>query len=137
MNNDYMNDEMEIDLIELLKAILCSIKFLFIITLISGATIFCISQFILQKSYISSTDITIMPAEQSLDYTSYLKSSKVLNKVSENVDIDPANLANSIIITRDSVNSFNYNITVTTNNPKLSYIIVKNIVEEFRIYKTR
>lgn len=81
MNNDYMNDEMEIDLIELMKDIIKNIKFIVKITLLCGVVVFGVSQFILPKSYTSSTDITIVPAGTSLDYTSYLTGSKVLDKV--------------------------------------------------------
>lgn len=87
MNNDYMDDEMEIDLIELLKDIIKNIKFIVKITLLCGVVVFGVSQFILPKSYTSSTDITIVPAETSLDYTSYLTGSKVLDKVSSAVGV--------------------------------------------------
>lgn len=50
MNNDYMNDEMEIDLIELLKDIIKNIKFIVKITLLCGVVLFGVSQFILPKS---------------------------------------------------------------------------------------
>ena len=127
MNNDYMNDEMEIDLIELLKDIIKNIKFIITITLVCGVVVFGVSQFILPKSYTSSTDITIVPAE-----TSYLTGSKVLDKVSNAVGVESLGLVESIEVTRDSNNTYNYNIKATTNNPKLSYRIVKNVVNEFK-----
>ena len=132
MNNDYMNDEMEIDLIELLKDIIKNIKFIVKITLLCGVVVFGVSQFILPKSYISNTDITIIPAGTSLDYTSYLTGSKVLNGVSNRIEFEMAALVESIEVTRDSNNTYNYNIKATTNNPKLSYRIVKNVVNEFK-----
>lgn len=132
MNNDYMNDEMEIDLIELLKDIIKNIKFIVKITLLCGVVVFGVSQFILPKSYTSSTDITIVPAETSLDYTSYLTGRKVLDKVSNAVGVESSGLVESIEVTRDSNNTYNYNIKATTNNPKLSYRIVKNVVNEFK-----
>lgn len=52
MNNDYMNDEMEIDLIELLKDIIKNIKFIITITLVCGVVVFGVSQFFLPKSHI-------------------------------------------------------------------------------------
>lgn len=132
MNNDYMNDEMEIDLIELLKDIIKNIKFIITITLVCGVVVFGVSQFILPKSYTSSTDITIVPAGTSLDYTSYLTGSKVLNEVSNKIDFEMATLAQSVEVTRDSNNTYNYNIKATTNDPKLSYRIIKNVVNEFK-----
>lgn len=36
MDNDYMNDEMEIDLIELLKYLLRNIKLILVVTLVCG-----------------------------------------------------------------------------------------------------
>lgn len=132
MNNDYMNDEMEIDLIELLKDIIKNIKFIITLTLLCGVVVFGVSQFILPKSYTSSTDITIVPAGTSLDYTSYLTGSKVLNEVSNKIDFEMAALAESVEVTRDSNNTYNYNIKVTTNDPKLSYRIAKSVVNEFK-----
>ena len=132
MNNDYMNDEMEIDLIELLKDIIKNIKFIITLTLLCGVVVFGVSQFILPKSYTSSTDITIVPAGTSLDYTSYLTGSKVLNEVSNKIDFEMAALAESVEVTRDSNNTYNYNIKVTTNDAKLSYRIAKSVVNEFK-----
>lgn len=132
MNSDYMNDEMEIDLIELLKDIIKNIKFIITITLVCGVVVFGVSQFILPKSYTSSTDITIVPAGTSLDYTSYLTGSKVLNGVSSKIDFEMTALVESIEVTRDSNNTYNYNIKAKTNDPKLSYRIVKSVVNEFK-----
>lgn len=132
MNNDYMNDEMEIDLLELLKDIIKNIKFIIAITLVCGVVVFGVSQFILPKSYTSSSDITIIPVGTSLDYTSYITGSKVLDKVSNVVGVESSGLVESIEVTRDSNNTYNYNITATTNDPKLSYRVVKNVVKEFK-----
>lgn len=46
MNNDYMNDEMEIDLIELLKDIIKNRMFIVKITLLCGVVVFGVSKFI-------------------------------------------------------------------------------------------
>ena len=54
MNNDYMNEEMEIDLIELLKDIIKNMKLIITITFVCGVVVFGVSQFILPKSYTSS-----------------------------------------------------------------------------------
>lgn len=132
MNNDYMNDEMEIDLIELLKHLLRNIKTILVVTLVSGLITFGVTQFILPKSYTSSTDITIMPQGELLDYTSYLNGNVVLERVGSETNIDVDTLLQNIVITRDESNPYNYNITTTTNNPKLSYRVVKNVVKAFK-----
>lgn len=132
MNNDYMNDEMEIDLIELLKDLIKNIKFIITITFVCGVVVFCVSQFILPKSYTSSTDITIIPAGTCIDYTPYITGSRVLDKVSNVVGVESSGLVESIEVTRDSNSTYNYNITATTNDPKLSYRVVKNVVKEFK-----
>lgn len=44
MNNDYMNDEMEIDLIELLKHLLRNIKTILVVTLVCGLITFGVTQ---------------------------------------------------------------------------------------------
>ena len=132
MNNDYMNDEMEIDLIELLKHLLRNIKTILVVTLFCGLITFGVTQFILPKNYTSSTDITIMPQGELLDYTSYLNGNVVLERVGSETNIDVDTLLQNIVITRDESNPYNYNITITTNNPKLSYRVVKNVVKAFK-----
>lgn len=130
MNNDYMNDEMEIDLIELLKHLLQNIKSILVVTLVCGLITFGVTQFILPKSYTSS--ITIIPQGELLDYTSYLNGNVVLERVGSEMNIDVDTLLQNIVITRDESNPYNYNITVTTNNPKLSCRVVKNVVKAFK-----
>lgn len=132
MNNDYMNDEMEIDLIELSKHLLRNIKTILVVTLVCGLITFGVTQFILPKSYTSSTDITIMPQGELLDYTSYLNGNVVLERVGSETNVDVDTLLQNIVITRDESNPYNYNITITTNNPKLSYRVVKNVVKAFK-----
>ena len=128
MNNDYMNDEM----IELLKHLLRNIKTILVVTLVCGLITFRVTQFILPKSYTSSTDISIMPQGELLDYTSYLNGNVVLERVGSETNIDVDTLLQNIVITRDESNPYNYNITTTTNNPKLSYRVVKNVVKAFK-----
>lgn len=132
MNNDYLNDEMEIDLLELLKCLLKNIKKILICTFVCGMVAFVLSAFILPKSYNSSTDITIVPAGQPMDYTSYLVGDKVLNDVSSKLKMDSASLFESIEVTRDSNNSYNYNIAVTTNDPKLASEVANEVVDSFK-----
>lgn len=132
MNNDYLNDEMEIDLLELLKCLLKNIKKILICTFVCGMVAFVLSAFILPKSYNSSTDITIVPAGQPMDYTSYLVGDKVLNDVSSKLKMDSASLFESIEVTRDSNNSYNYNIAVTTNDPELASEVANEVVNSFK-----
>lgn len=132
MNNDYLNDEMEIDLLELLKCLLKNIKKILICTFVCGMVAFVLSAFILPKSYNSSTDITIVPAGQPMDYTSYLVGDKVLNDVSSKLKMNSASLFESIEVTRDSNNSYNYNIAVTTNDPKLACEVANEVVDSFK-----
>lgn len=132
MNNDYMNDEMEIDLIELLKHLLRNIKTILVVTLVCGFITFGVTQFILPKSYTSSTDITIIPQGELLDYTSYLNGNVVLERVGSETNVDVDTLLQNIVVTRNESNPYNYNITITTNNPKLSCRVVKNVVKAFK-----
>lgn len=127
-----MNDEMEIDLIELLKHLLRNIRTILVVTLFCGLITFGVTQFILPKSYTSSTDITIMPQGELLDYTSYLNGNVVLDRVSSETNVDVDMLLQNTVITHDESNPYNYNITITTNNPKLSYRVVKNVVKVFK-----
>lgn len=132
MNNDYLNDEMEIDLLELLKCLLKNIKKILICTFACGLVAFVLSAFILPKSYYSSTDNTIVPAGESMDYTSYLVGDRVLNDVGSQLKMDSASLNESIVVTRDSNNSYNYNITVTTNDPEKSCKVARKVVDSFK-----
>ena len=132
MNNDYLNDEMEIDLLELLKCLLKNIKKILICTFACGLVAFVLSAFILPKSYNSSTDITIVPAGQPMDYTSYLVGDRVLNDVSSKLKMDSASLFESIEVTRDSNNSYNYNIAVTLNDPELASEVANEVVDSFK-----
>lgn len=132
MNNDYFNDEMEIDLLELLKCLLKNIKKIVICTFACGLVAFVLSAFILPKSYVSSADITIHPQGELLDYTSYLVGDKVLNDVGSKLKMDSASLNESIVVTRDSNNSYNYNITVTTNDPEKSCKVASKVVDSFK-----
>ena len=132
MNNDYMNEEMEIDLIELLKHLLRNIKTILITTLVFGLITFGVTQFILPKSYTSSTDITIMPQGELLDYTSYLNGNIVLDRVASETNMDVDMLLQNVVVTRDESNPYNYNIMTTTNDPKLSYRVVKSVVKVFK-----
>ena len=132
MNNDYLNDEMEIDLLELLKCLLKNIKKIVICTFACGLVAFVLSAFILPISYVSSTDITIHPQGELLDYTSYLCGDKVLNDVGSKLKMDSASLNESIVVTRDSNNSYNYNITVTTNDPEKSCKVASKVVDSFK-----
>lgn len=132
MNNDYLNDEMEIDLLELLKCLLKNIKKILICTFACGLVAFVLSAFILPKNYYSSTDITIVPAGQPMDYTSYLVGDRVLNDIGSKLKMDSSSLNESIVVTRDSNNSYNYNITVTTNDPEKSCKVAGKVVDSFK-----
>lgn len=132
MNNDYLNDEMEIDLLELLKCLLKNIQKILICTFTCGLVAFVLSAFILPKSYYSSTDITIVPAGQPMDYTSYLVGDKVLNDVGSKLKMDSSSLNESIVVTRDSNNSYNYNIAVTINDPELASEVANEVVDSFK-----
>lgn len=132
MNNDYLNDEMEIDLLELLKCLLKNILKILICTFACGLVAFVLSAFILPKSYNSSTDITIVPAGQPMDYTSYLVGDRVLNDVGSKLKMDSSSLNESIVVTRDSNNSYNYNITVSTDNPEKSCKVASKVVDSFK-----
>ena len=67
-----------------------------------------------------------------MDYTSYLVGDKVLNDVSSKLKMDSASLFESIEVTRDSNNSYNYNIAVTTNDPKLACEVANEVVDSFK-----
>ena len=115
-----------------MKHLLQNIKSILVVTLVCGLITFGVTRFILPKSYTSSTDITIIPQGELLDYTSYLNGNVVLERVGSETNVDVDTLLQNIVITRDESNPYNYNITVTTNNPKLSCRVVKNIVKAFK-----
>lgn len=128
----YLRDEVEIDLSALFRYILKKLKIIFLITIVVGLCMFVISEFVINKSYSANTIITIIPNDTSLDYTSYLKSSEVLNLVSKKVGVDADSLSSYVNVIQDSENTFNYTVLVTTNDAKLSSKIANSIVNNFK-----
>lgn len=128
----YLRDEVEIDLSALFRYILKKLKIIFLITIVTGLCMFVISEFVINKSYSANTIITIIPNDTSLDYTSYLKSSEVLNLVSKKVGVDADSLSSYVNVIQDSENTFNYTVLVTTNDAKLSSKIANSIVNNFK-----
>lgn len=128
----YLRDEVEIDLSALFRYILKKLKIIFLITIVVGLCMFVISEFVINKSYSANAIITIIPNETSLDYTSYLKSSDVLNLVSKKVGVDADSLSSYVNVIQDSENTFNYTVLVTTNDAKLSSKIANSIVNNFK-----
>lgn len=128
----YLRDEVEIDLSALFRYILKKLKIIFLITIVTGLFMFVISEFVINKSYSANTIITIIPNDTSLDYTSYLKSSEVLNLVSKKVGVDADSLSSYVNVIQDSENTFNYTVLVTTNDAKLSSKIANSIVNNFK-----
>lgn len=131
MNNECRN-QVELNLIDLIKYVLKNVKKIFEATAICTLIAFGITQFILPKSYSSSAIISIIPNGELLDYTSYLTATSVLESVSTKLNVDVDSLIGDVLVTRDTVNVYNYTITATTNNPDLSCRIVKNLVKSFR-----
>ena len=128
----YLRDEVEIDLSALFRYILKKLKIIFLITIVTGLCMFVISEFVINKSYSANTIITIIPNDTSLNYTSYLKSSEVLNLVSKKVGVDADSLSSYVNVIQDSENTFNYTVLVTTNDAKLSSKIANSIVNNFK-----
>lgn len=131
MRYEYFDDETEINPIDLLKDIFKNIKKIVIITIVCGLLTFLVSEFIIPKYYTSSADITIIPIEQSSDYTTYLTGDVVLKKVSSKLKIDQSDLAENIVVTRDAYNGNNYNLAATTNDAELSYRVVNQVIKVF------
>lgn len=132
MNNEYYNSDIEIDIVELIKHILKKMKTIIFITIGCGAIMLCVSIFFLPKSYVSNADISIIPEVQDLDYTSYITGSAIIDKVSNNLKVDKSTLVESVNVTRDTNNLYNYRINVMTNDPELSCSITKNIIKVFK-----
>ena len=129
MDNEYMNDEVEIDLGELFKYIIKHLAQIVLVTLVCGASCFGVSEFVLKKSYSSSATVTILSNSTAIDYTSYLTGNEVLKTVSDKVGTDVSGLVSA---SQDSNNTYNYVVSATTNDAKLSSKIVNSIIQVFQ-----
>lgn len=129
MDNEYMNDEVEIDLGELFKHIVKHLVQIILATLVCGVACFGVSEFVLKKSYSSSATVSILSNSTAIDYTSYLTGSEVLKTVSDKVGTDVSGLVSA---SQDSTNTYNYVVSATTNDPKLSSKIVNSVIQVFQ-----
>lgn len=129
MDNEYMNDEVEIDLGELFKHIVKHLVPIILVTLVCGAVCFGVSEFVLKKTYSSSATVSILSNSTAIDYTSYLTGSEVLKTVSDKVGTDVSGLVSA---SQDSTNTYNYVVSATTNDPKLSSKIVNSVIQVFQ-----
>lgn len=129
MDNEYMNDEVEIDLGELFKHIVKHLVQIILVTLVCGVACFGVSEFVLKKSYSSSATVSILSNSTAIDYTSYLTGSEVLKTVSDKVGTDVTGLVSA---SQDSTNTYNYVVSATTNDPKLSSKIVNSVIQVFQ-----
>ena len=132
MNNEYTNEEVEIDLSELFKAIWNNLLKIILVTFVCGAACFGVSEFVLKKTYSSSGTITILSNGTAIDYTPYLKGNEVLSKVSKQINVDEGTLASSVSVSTDSSSSYTYNISAATNDANLSCKIVSKIISVFQ-----
>lgn len=129
MNNDYMNNEMEIDLMDLFKDLIKNYKRIMGFTFAFGFVVFCVLEFFVPKYYSSSTEVAIVSSGQPMDYSAYLKSGVVIDKLCSKTHYDASKLYNNIDVEK---NSNNYHIVVTTTNPKTSYICAKDLITVFK-----
>ena len=137
MSCDIFNDEIQIDLLELIKHIFNYWKIILVCTLFGGFLAFGISELFLPKNYSSTSDISIFHNTQSIDCSNYIKCSKVLDKVYKSMDVNNIDLFECISVKRDINSINNYHINVTTNNPDLSYKIIKCLLETFEEQMTK
>lgn len=84
---------------------------------------FGVTQFILPKSYTSSTDITIMPQGELLDYTSYLNGNVVLERVGSETNIDVDTLLYKILLLH-AMKAIHITIILRQLQIILNYLIV-------------
>ncbi|WP_288522032.1 YveK family protein [uncultured Holdemanella sp.] len=132
MKDEYLNEEAEVDLIELIKYLLTQLKNILKTMCICGIFTFSVTCFILPKSYVSSMDVTLLSSGELIDFSPYIVSTSVLKSVSKSIDVDINTLSNSISVIRDSNDINNYHISATTNNSELSYKIVNSLLKEFQ-----
>lgn len=137
----------EIDLLELLRAVLKYIRLIIVLCIVFGAGGFLGTKFLIAPTYTASTSIYLTPQINdtgSLDYNSQMANSKLVNnvvnlmtqnnimsEVAKDVGLENASSVKKCITVSNQADTEIVTITATTEDPKLSKDIANGTVNTF------
>lgn len=137
----------EIDLLELLRAVLKYIRLIIVLCIVFGAGGFLGTKFLIAPTYTASTSIYLTPQINdtgSLDYNSQMANSKLVNnvvnlmtqnnimsEVAKDVGLENASTVKKCITVSNQTDTEIVTVTATTGDPKLSKDIANGTVNTF------
>jgi len=137
----------EIDLLELLRAVLKYIRLIIVLCIVFGAGGFFGTKFLIAPTYTASTSIYLTPQINdtgSLDYNSQMANSKLVNnvvnlmtqnnimsEVAKDVGLENASTVKKCITVSNQTDTEIVTVTATTGDPKLSKDIANGTVTTF------
>lgn len=137
----------EIDLLELLRAVLKYIRLIIVLCIVFGAGGFFGTKFLIAPTYTASTSIYFTPQINdtgSLDYNSQMANSKLVNnvvnlmtqnnimsEVAKDVGLENASTVKKCITVSKQTDTEIVTVTATTGDPKLSKDIANGTVTTF------
>lgn len=147
MPSNDLNEMEEIDLLELLRAVLKYIRLIIVLCIVFGAGGFLGTKFLIAPTYTASTSIYLTPQINdtgSLDYNSQMANSKlvtnvvnlmtqnnVMSEVAKDVGMENAASVKKCISVTNETNTEIVKVTATTTDPKLSKNIANGTVNTF------
>lgn len=147
MPSNDLNEMEEIDLLELLRAVLKYIRLIIVLCIVFGAGGFFGTKFLIAPTYTASTSIYLTPQINdtgSLDYNSQMANSKLVNnvvnlmtqnnimsEVAKDVGLENASTVKKCITVSNQTDTEIVTVTATTGDPKLSKDIANGTVTTF------
>lgn len=147
MPSNDLNEMEEIDLLELLRAVLKYIRLIIVLCIVFGAGGFLGTKFLIAPTYTASTSIYLAPQINdtgSLDYNSQMANSKLVNnvvnlmtqnnimsEVAKDVGLENASTVKKCITVSNQTDTEIVTVTATTGDPKLSKDIANGTVNTF------
>lgn len=145
-NSDVREME-EIDLLELLRAVLKYIRLIIVLCIVFGLGGFFGTKFLITPTYTARTSICLTPQINdtgSLDYNSQMANSKlvtnvvnlmtqnnIMSEVAKDVGLENASSVKKCISVTNESNTEIITVTATTTDPKLSKDIANDTVDTF------
>lgn len=147
MPSNDLNEMEEIDLLELLRAVLKNIRLIIVLCIVFGAGGFLGTKFLIAPTYTASTSIYLTPQINdtgSLDYNSQMANSKLVNnvvnlmtqnnimsEVAKDVGLENASTVKKCITVSNQTDTEIVTVTATTGDSKLSKDIANGTVTTF------
>ena len=147
MPSNDLNEMEEIDLLELLRAVLKCIRLIIVLCIVFGAGGFLGTKFLIAPTYTASTSIYLTPQINdtgSLDYSAQmangllvtnvvnlLTQNNVMSEVAKDVGLENADAVKKFVNVTNKQDTQIVTVTATTTDPKLSKDIANGTVNTF------